>query len=321
MKISVVIPTYQRPNLLNTCLEALLRQTFSSESYEIIVVSDGPDDSTAQVVQTWQKNSAVTIHFLSLTYKRGPAAARNLGWRKSHGELIAFTDDDCIPDTNWLTKIWETYKGEEVIAYSGRVVVPVSQDPTDYELNTAGLETAEFVTANCICSRMALVKVGGFDSQFSTAWREDSDLEFKLLENHIPIKQLPQAIIVHPVRKAPWGVSLKEQRKSMFNALLYKKFPRLYRQKIQPGPVWHYYLIIFCFLGLFCGMLTNSSGLALLFLVGWIGCTGWFTWKRLSRTSKSFWHVSEMIVTSALIPFLSIYWTLYGAWRYRVLFF
>ena len=70
------------------------------------------------------------------------------------------------------------------------------------------------------------------------AWREDSDLEFRLLQQGIPIWRLQNALVIHPVRKASWGVSLKEQKKGMFNALLYKKYPGLYRKKIQPRPGW-----------------------------------------------------------------------------------
>ena len=76
------------------------------------------------------------------------------------------------------------------------------------------------------------------------AWREDSDLEFKLLQKQIPIIHLTEALIVHPVREAPWGISIKEQRKGMYNALLYKKYPELYRKKIQPSPPWNYYIIV-----------------------------------------------------------------------------
>lgn len=320
-KISVVIPTYDRPALLQACLEALSQQTFASEAFEVIVVSDGPDQATAAVVAEWQSIAAFELRLLPLSYRKGPAAARNLGWQQASGTLIAFTHDDCLPVPRWLTSLWNAYQNEPEIAYSGKVLVPVSEIPTEDERSIAGMETVTFIAANCACTRIALAKTGGFDERFATAWQEDSDLEFKLLEKRIPIKNLPQALVLQPARQAPWGESLKEQRKSMFNALLYKKFPELYRKKIRSAPVWHYYLILLCFMGILLGLLTASAGLTGVSLVGWLGCTGWFAWKRLSGTSRSFRHVTETLVTSALIPFLSVYWTLYGAWRYRVLFF
>ena len=80
------------------------------------------------------------------------------------------------------------------------------------------------------------------DERFSAAWREDSDLHFTLLLHGGQIDRVPSALVVHPVRPARWGVSLNQQRKSLFNALLYKKHPRLYRQRIRPWPPWDYTL-------------------------------------------------------------------------------
>ena len=65
----------------------------------------------------------------------------------------------------------------------------------------------------------------------------------------VAARRAPQAVVVHPVRPAAWGVSLGQQRKSMFNALLYQKHPQLYRCRIQPGPPWHYYRIAGALLG------------------------------------------------------------------------
>lgn len=319
IKISVVIPTYRRPLLLKKCLAALINQNFDPGSYEIIVVSDGYDQITEEVVKK-TAHLHPYLRYLHLPEKKGPAAARNFGWQHAAGSLIAFTDDDTLPDRNWISAFYSVYKQELEIAFTGKVKVPISSTPTDYEKNTAGLETAEFVTANCCCSKAALMKTGGFDERFSMAWREDSDLEFKLLLGKIPIVHVPDAIIVHPVRKAFWGVSLKEQKKGMYNALLYKKFPRLYRKKIQPAPPWNYYIINLSILLLLVGVLTQTKWLALAASVSWLVLVCSFIVKRLKDTSRSFQHVAEMVFTSMVIPFLSVYWQIYGAVKYRVLF-
>ena len=86
--------------------------------------------------------------------------------------------------------------------------------------------------------------MGGFDERFTAAWREDSDLAFTVLERHECIVRAPRAIVVHPVRAARWGSSIGQQRKSMYNALLYKKHPALYRARVQASPPWRYYLIV-----------------------------------------------------------------------------
>ncbi|MDB5192628.1 MAG: glycosyl transferase family 2 [Segetibacter sp.] len=318
-KISVIVPTYKRKNLLRKCLLNLINQSFPVGDYEIIIVSDGPDEETKIEIDA-HKKAVNDIRFYSLPQKKGPAAARNLGWQYATGILIAFTDDDCLPSENWLRDAWAHYKGEELIAYTGRIDVPLSKNPTDFELVTAGLVDADFVTANCFCTKKALELTGGFDEQFSAAWREDSDLEFKLLLNNIPIVRKIDAWVVHPVRKAPWGISIKDQKKSMFNALLYKKYPQLYRLRIQQKPSW-YYLSILLFIGGVVALLAGLIAFAIAALSGWLLLTLRFIGKRLQRTTKSFTHVAEMVVSSFLIPFLSVYWTLYGSYKYRVLYF
>lgn len=321
IKVSVIVPTYRRPALLDQCLQALYNQRFNKDSYEVVVVSDGPDEACRQSVEAWKQKSPMNISFIALDEKRGPAAARNEGWKKASGKLIAFTDDDCIPDKGWVAAIWNGYQDEAEVAFTGRIIVPVSGNPTDFERNTQGLETAAFVTANCACSKKALQHIDGFDEAFSMAWREDSDLEFKLLQQHIPVLTLNNAVVIHPVRQAPWGVSLREQKKGMFNALLYKKFPLLYRQRIQTHLAWNYYAIIILFLALVIGVITGSAVVASIAGIGWLGLMVSFIKKRLSNTTHSFNHVMEMIVTSLAIPFLSVFWQLYGAWKYRVLLF
>lgn len=300
------------------CLHALVEQCFDEDEYEIIVVSDGPDELAKHIVSVWTEAYTNKISYMALPEKKGPAAARNAGWRMASAPLIAFTDDDCLPDHRWLQNIWKAWELEPEIAYTGRIIVPVSSSPTDFERNTAQLEKAEFVTANCVCTRAALEKIDGFDERFEAAWREDSDLEFRFLLAQIPIKHIPQAIVVHPVRKAPWGVSIKEQRKNIFNALLYKKFPRLYRQKIQQHPAWNYYVMITAVLVALILFVYEQPVPALLATSLWFSLLFVFIKKRLKYTTHSWPHIWEMITTSAVIPFVATYWSLYGAWRYKV---
>jgi glycosyltransferase involved in cell wall biosynthesis len=319
INISVVIPTFRRPDLLRRCLHSLQEQNFAEKNHEVIIASDGPDEETKKTVAEFSVTDKRFV-YLQMPKKKGPATARNFGWQHAKGILIAFTDDDTLPDKNWLNNIWMAYQGEKEIAYTGKIKVPVSNSPTDYEKNTAGLESAEFATANCCCTKAALEKTGGFDERFSMAWREDSDLEFKLMLHQIPIVYLPAAIVIHPVRKVEWGVSIKEQKKGMFNALLYKKYPQLYRKKIQTTPMWNYYTMVISVIIFLIGMITGIQWLAFISIVCWLIFFISFVSKRLKNTSKSFAHITEMIVTSIAIPFVSVYWQLYGAWRYRVFF-
>ena len=324
VKISVVVPTYDRPLLLKKCLEGLIKQNFPKEEFEVIIVTDGHDEVTCKMIDKVRcENDAKNIFCFSLPEKKGPAAARNKGWRASKGELILFTDDDCIPAEKWVSFFWKMYTQQQrkIAAFTGGIIVPHNgKRPTDHERNTIALEKADFVTANCAVTKEALEKVNGFDEAFKMAWREDSDLEFKLLNAGIVIPHVEEAAVFHPVRKTKWGVSLRDQKKSMFNALLYKKYPELYKKRINRRPVWLYYGIILLACISATAAFLKSFSIAVGALLGWILLVTYFTAKRLSGASLSLSHITEMIVTSMLIPFLSVYWTLYGSYKYKVLF-
>lgn len=324
IKVSVIIPTYKRPILLHRCLEALMNQSVTPDGYEVIVVTDGPDPETTRLVASVVKEyrNCPALRCLSLPAKKGPAAARNLGWRNATGKLILFTDDDCIPLYGWIEHFVQAFNAHQrpEIAFAGKVRVPLPEKPTDYEKNTALLESGSFVTANCCCTKAALEKTGGLDEDFTMAWREDSALEFDLVENNIPIVKIDGAIVVHPVRTAPWGISIKEQKKSMFNPLLYKKHPALYQQKIHKRPPLYYYGIIFFAIGSIIAALIHRDTIMHISLIFCTLLIGWFTYRRLSGASLAITHVAEMIITSIIIPFLSVYWTLYGAMRYKIFF-
>jgi GT2 family glycosyltransferase len=299
------------------CLQALARQDLDPGDYEIVVADDAASEATRNFVAELAKQSPARMSYVPVTEAHGPAAARNCGWRQARGEYLAFTDDDCEPAPDWLRNGLSALE-HGADAAAGRVVVPRPVRPTDYERDVAGLERAEFVTANCFCRRAALEAVGGFDEAFRAAWREDSDLHFSLLEAGYTVVRAENAVVVHPVRPATWGVSLKQQRKAIFEALLYKKHPRLYRQRIGTLSASYY--------GSVAALATAGAGLgwaadSVLWagLGVWAALTARFCGLRLRGTSWAPAHVAEMAFTSVLIPPLSLYWRLRGAWRYRAL--
>jgi glycosyltransferase involved in cell wall biosynthesis len=318
---SVVVPTYRRPALLRRCLQALLAQQLSHGSFEIIVVSDGPDADTESALLDIIPTASIPIRYISLPRHQGPAAARNAGWRHASSDLIAFTDDDCIPEATWLNTFCESAQrcGALYVAFSGRTIVPIAAVPTDYEKNIAHLCHAEFITANCACTRHALLQAGGFDERFRMAWREDSDLQFNFMERGIPLFPVNEARVVHPVRARPWGISLREEKKGMFNALLYKKYPKLYRERIEQKPQWNYYVMVSLAILAIAGTLAKLPLLAAIGFGGWLVLTAAFVVKRLKGTALTPSHVAEMVVTSMFIPFLSVGYRFYGAWRYKAL--
>ncbi|QYD67008.1 glycosyltransferase family 2 protein [Paraburkholderia edwinii] len=322
--ISIVVPTYRRPAMLASCLNALAAQQFDCTRYEIVICDDGPGDLATRAyvdrVAAEHAPRGLAVRYVPVTATQGPAGARNAGWRIARAPLIAFTDDDTIPDPLWLASGLAAASHANADAVSGRIVMPLPEHPTDYELDASGLARAEFATANVFVRRAALEATGGFDERFTAAWREDSDLHFTLLNTGYRIVRADDAIVVHPVRPARWGVSLHQQKKSAFEALLFSKHPRMYRQRIDAHPPLRYYAIV---ASAACAMIAGLAGVGALAACAafvWASLTAGFCVQRLRHTRRDGRHLAEMAWTSLLIPFLSVYWRLYGALRFKVVF-
>jgi len=318
LPLSVVIPTLHRPHLLDRCLAALSQCEWEGPALEIVVVDDGPDEGTRAAVAKWMPTMArkdIVLRYLPSAGPHGPAAARNRGWRAARGRIVAFTDDDTEPQRGWLAAGVRGFRDGAEAAW-GRTVMPLPPEPTDYERDAAGLERGPFITANCFCLRATLERLGGFDERFRLAWREDSDLYFRLLGAGVRIVHVPEAVVIHPVRTAPWGVSIRQQRKIVFDALLYKKHPQLYRSRIRPRPPWRYYFIVACLVAAVWALAGGHRAAALATGGVWFAATLAFAWQRLHHTSKAPLHVLEMLVTSCVIPPLAVFWRVCGAIRF-----
>ena len=103
--VSVIVPTCNRPDLLERCLAALVEQDMDPRAYDIVVADDAASVETQRQVEEWRERCAGTgpaIQYVPVRNTQGPAAARNAGWRGARGAVIAFTDDDCIPQPGWL---------------------------------------------------------------------------------------------------------------------------------------------------------------------------------------------------------------------------
>lgn len=206
--ISVVIPTCRRPDLLARCLDLLAPglQTLPADQYEVIVTDDGEP--------TIERFLAEKYSWVSWGSgpRRGPAANRNAGARRARGEWLAFTDDDCIPDPNWLAGFTTaTHAGCQV--YEGKTTClagihsPFDQAPVN-------------VTGGCLWScnifirRCTFDDVGGFDEGFPYPYMEDADLRERLVEAGYPFEFVPGAVVDHPPRRLASGRQLARYHES-----------------------------------------------------------------------------------------------------------
>jgi glycosyltransferase involved in cell wall biosynthesis len=203
--ISVVVPTHDRPSALDACLAALAAQRVRPARFDVVVVDDGGSVDVGHVVARYQSSLHIT---LSRRPHAGPAAARNAGADLAQGEVLAFTDDDCAPDPDWLGTIASAVKhapgcivgGRTENALSGNRCSEASQAVIAY-LYAEGLRrTGElpFVTSNNLALEHRLFDaLGGFDPSFPEAAAEDRDLSARCRSSGGCLVYEPAALVRH----------------------------------------------------------------------------------------------------------------------------
>ncbi|GAA3558272.1 hypothetical protein GCM10022419_043620 [Nonomuraea rosea] len=154
---------------------------------------------------------------------RGPAAARNAGWRAARTPWVVFLDDDVVPAPGWAEAVLSDLADlpGDVAGSQGRIVVPrpAGRRPTDGERHTAGLEGAEWVTADMAYRRAVLDALGGFDERFPRAYREDADFALRVSRaGHRLVKGT--RVTTHPVRDDGFWASVRFQRGNADDALM-----------------------------------------------------------------------------------------------------
>src|SRR3989338_8907553 len=116
MSFSIVVPTYNRKDKVMECIESLERLDYPKRKFEVIIMDDGSADGTFHLLR--KRKSKIVLRVFHSQH-RGPAAARNIGIRKSRFEIVAFTDDDCTVPKNWLKRLAEVYRKHGEIAGAG----------------------------------------------------------------------------------------------------------------------------------------------------------------------------------------------------------
>lgn len=212
IRISVIIPTFNRCQSLKRCLDSLKDQTYHKLNYEVVVVDDGSTDGT----ESFLKRYGGGINFIFSYYRqenKGPAAARNLGIRNAVGDLIAFTDDDCFAATDWLEQLAKGFTEEKVAGVGGTVSPYTSGMVSDYIHYMKVLEPGMsegmvlyLVTANACYQRAIIDEVGGFSERIRNPGGEDPELSIKILEKGYELAYNPQSIIFHQHRETLRGM-------------------------------------------------------------------------------------------------------------------
>ncbi len=181
--VSVVIPTFARPDRLSDCLRALTGQTLAACDFEVVIVDDGSPQPLDAIVAKYAADLSVR---LIRQANAGPAAARNRGVNEARGKWIAFTDDDCLADPRWLELLLARERsdpgslvgGTTINGLTNELFASTSQLIIDlvYEHFNSDPDNAYFLASNNImCEREHIQEMGGFDLEFAQAGGEDRD--------------------------------------------------------------------------------------------------------------------------------------------------
>jgi glycosyltransferase involved in cell wall biosynthesis len=239
---------------------------------------------------------------------RGPAAARNTGWRASTAPWVVFVDDDVVLSADWMAELRADISAAtpEVAAVQGRIRVPQAAPGTDWQRNVAGLDGARWVTADMAVRRAALVDVDGFDERFPRAYREDTDLALRLLDGGWQLA-LGERTTLHPVRPAPWWVSVSLQRGNADDVVLERLHGRRWRERLgtaapAPGAFRSHRTTTAAGVGALLAAATGRRRIAAGLLAWWAARTARFGWARIAPGPRTPAEVAAMVATSIAIP-------------------
>src|SRR6185503_6491735 len=183
-RVSVITPVFNGEKTIGRALEALLAQDYSNK--EIIVVDDGSTDRTGEIVR---KISGVVY---VLQRNAGPASARNAGVRQARGEIICFTDADCIAHSDWITRLVRGFVETEVAAVAGSYGIAnknsllagcIHEEIMYRHRKFMQKYVRAFGSYNCAIKKNVFDAAGGFDERYRGASGEDNDLSYKILKD------------------------------------------------------------------------------------------------------------------------------------------
>jgi histidinol-phosphate phosphatase family protein len=305
LRYDVVVPTVGRP-ALETLLAALAEQGEPLPE-RVLVVDDRPADERSPL--SLGPAAARLRDRLELVRADGggPAAARNVGWRRATAPWVAFLDDDVVPRPDWSRRLALDLEdlSAEVVASQGRVRVPLPRDrrPTDRERCVAGLADADWATADIAYRRRTLAALGGFDERFPRAYREDADLGLRALAAGGRIVSGRRSV-VHPVGPAGPLVSVRLQAGNADDVLMRALHGRDWRRRAgAPAGRRRRHLTTVAAAALAAtGALAGRRRLAGAAALGWALGTAELAWARIAPGPRDAGELATMLATSVLIP-------------------
>lgn len=317
MTYAVVVPTIGRPSL-NRLLNSLNAASGPCPA-SVVVVDDRPQPD--RPLQLPPSGLPITV---LRSGGRGPAAARNVGWRACSTDWVCFVDDDVIVGPHWFDQLAVDLDGagHDVVGSQGRIAVPLPPDrrPTDDERRTLRLADAQWITADMAYRRSALVACGGFDERFPRAYREDADIALRMTRSGGAIVSGTREA-EHPVavQRPSVASSVRAQRGNRDDALMRRKHGPRWRAAIgeRRGRLPVHVLTTAMALLAVGASRAGQRRIAAAAALGWLALTGDFALRRITAGPRDADEIVAMAVSSVLIPPVAVAQRLSGAWHFR----
>jgi len=224
MHVSIIIPAYNAEATLGECLAACVAQTHPHT--DVIVVDDGSTDTTPTIAKNYPVEY---IH----QENGGPAAARNRGAQAAKGEIIVFTDSDCIAEPDWIEKLLAGFTSDDVVAVGG--TYGIANDSSllarmiHEEIKNRHQQFHEEVdflgSFNVAYRKNAFDAVGGFDESFRMASGEDNDLAYRLHDRDGHLHFVADALVAHYHPTRLWPYLRTQFYHGFWRMKLYAKHP------------------------------------------------------------------------------------------------
>lgn len=317
-RYALVVPTVGRPSLA-ALLDALAAGGGPAPADVVIVDdradADGPLDVGTLAASGWPVRAV-------RSGGRGPAAARNAGWRAAGTEWIVFVDDDVLPAPDWPARLAEDLSGlpADVGGSQGRVRVPLpaGRRPTDAERNTANLADAAWITADMAYRRAALAGVGGFEERFARAYREDADLALRVKDAGYQLARGARRVD-HPARPAGFWASVRAQAGNADDVLMRRLHGQGWRRRAEAprGRLPRHLLTVAAGGVAVSAAAAGRRRTAAVAAAGWALLTAELARARLAAGPPHPDEVARMLATSVAIPFAACWHRARGEWRYR----
>lgn len=246
----MAVATHERPVRLAALLTGLAAQTPEAGAFEVVVVDDGSGPETEAVLAEVRRRRELQLRVVRHEVPRGPGAARNAAWRAGQAELVAFTDDDCVPTPGWLAGVLAAAARRPGAVIQGRT----EPDPTERHREGLFSRTVRvehlgphYETCNISYPRPLLEALDGFDEDFGLApGGEDTDLAWRAIGMGAPTAFASDALVHHAVeRLGPLGL-LRVAARWTETVRIFAAHPQLRRQALERKVfwnVWHYLLL------------------------------------------------------------------------------